>query len=381
MVSIGTLRIAVFSRSLPVHRGSGGMEQLAWNLVQEWVARGHEVTVFTTQFDSESAISNFEVRQLPGPPGRYSRQWFDATVAAAKHLDVDVIVGVSAGAHRLMEQRHLLPRVPIVMQAHGTALDEMLTSIGLRTVRSAASAVKRLPSLIRDCKLYKRYDSVIAVGPSVTASLERYPRRFRPKRVDLVLNGVPDRTPMSSTVATTEPGTREAIFVGRLYREKGADLAIEAAAKWGIAMRIVGEGPERPNLESLAQRLGSDVSFVGHLHAEQVQEHLSRASVLVVPSRRREGLPLVVLEGLAAGIPVVVSPLVARTLGSPLPSGVIAMTDITAAAAADALAAAETYAAASPTTLPEVYRMSYSVGRYLEVFRDLATNQVRMPPK
>ncbi len=101
------------------------------------------------------------------------------------------------------------------------------------------------------------------------------------------------------------------LCVGRLAREKGVDLLLEAwqrlPVKDGDELVIVGEGRERAALEALSRRLGveSTVRFAGYV-AETVPE-LAAADVYVQPSRL-EGMPNALLEAAAAGLPLVATP-------------------------------------------------------------------------
>lgn len=97
------------------------------------------------------------------------------------------------------------------------------------------------------------------------------------------------------------------ITVCRLATWKGVDGLIEMVASLhDVGLVVVGDGPERLNLESLAHRLGVNdrVYFAGQVPRERIPAYL-RACDLFVLNSRYEGLPHVVLEALAAGLPVV----------------------------------------------------------------------------
>jgi glycosyltransferase involved in cell wall biosynthesis len=101
------------------------------------------------------------------------------------------------------------------------------------------------------------------------------------------------------------PGLRLLGAVGRLVDVKNHALAIDAvAAVPGAALAIVGEGPLRGALEQQASRLGirDRVVLVGFRRDARA---IIGAADGVVLSSRGEGLPLVVLEALAAGVPIV----------------------------------------------------------------------------
>ncbi len=100
-------------------------------------------------------------------------------------------------------------------------------------------------------------------------------------------------------------------FVGRLVHAKGVqDLLAAVAAIHGefptLTVSIVGDGPYRGALESLAGSLGirDIVSFYGDLDSEGVRSFLHQAALFVNPSHS-EGLPRAVLEAGAAGVPII----------------------------------------------------------------------------
>jgi len=99
------------------------------------------------------------------------------------------------------------------------------------------------------------------------------------------------------------PGARVLLCVCRLERQKGVDTAVAALAHLPDAHLVVlGEGPERGELETLARRLGVPVYLPGRV--PDVAAWLRRADVLVHPVRW-EGFGLAVLEAMLAGLPVV----------------------------------------------------------------------------
>jgi len=99
----------------------------------------------------------------------------------------------------------------------------------------------------------------------------------------------------------------EIVFVGRLKEQKGVHVLLEATADLDESIRIVGDGPDRPRLESLASQLDIDTTFVGEIPPDEVTDHLLQAKLFVLPSIRGEGLPNAVLEAMAVGLPVVVT--------------------------------------------------------------------------
>jgi glycosyltransferase involved in cell wall biosynthesis len=104
------------------------------------------------------------------------------------------------------------------------------------------------------------------------------------------------------------------LYVGRLNREKGVDLLLRAFAQLladhpTARLRVVGDGPRRPELERLAARLGlgTGVEFVGRLPFAEVESELANAWALVAPSLWPEPFGFAAAEAIIRRVPVVAS--------------------------------------------------------------------------
>jgi glycosyltransferase involved in cell wall biosynthesis len=153
---------------------------------------------------------------------------------------------------------------------------------------------------------------VIAVSQPLAAQLAR--RGVPRERLHLLRNAWCGSTPgLERARARAELGLPPAAFVlgwvGRLSVEKGGDVLVEALARLRdlpLLACVVGDGPERPALERRSARLGL---------AEQIRwsgvradaGRLFRAFDAFVLSSRTEGTPMVLLEAMHAGVPVVAS--------------------------------------------------------------------------
>jgi glycosyltransferase involved in cell wall biosynthesis len=132
-------------------------------------------------------------------------------------------------------------------------------------------------------------------------------------RIDLTPNFVDDPGPRLSM-----PGqSKTVLFVGRLAPEKGIDLLIdswESSAPAGLTLEVVGDGPM---LTTLRRRAVSGVVFRGLLDRAEVRSLMLTSRALAFPSIWYEGQPMVILEALAAGLPIFASDLggTAETFG------------------------------------------------------------------
>jgi len=148
----------------------------------------------------------------------------------------------------------------------------------------------------------RRVDVVIAVSQALGRRLDaaRFPR------VTTVENFA------DAERCWTPPDGHDLLFAGRLSEEKGLDVLIDAFAEVVDAgapgcLRIAGTGPVEASLRSLAARVAPDrVVFEGLVSEERVRQ-LMRASraVCAVSTRLTEGAPLVAIEALLVGRPVV----------------------------------------------------------------------------
>lgn len=112
-------------------------------------------------------------------------------------------------------------------------------------------------------------------------------------------------------------GVARLLFVGRLAEKKGVSYALEAVATLvrsgrKVELSIIGEGPLGPALHARSEALGlgEHVRFLGPRSLDDVAEAMRTAHVLVAPSVTapngdQEGIPTVVKEAMATGMPVV----------------------------------------------------------------------------
>lgn len=141
-------------------------------------------------------------------------------------------------------------------------------------------------------------------------------RQFVPGQEVVALpNGI-DCRPFASvpTVRSREDEPLRLVYIGRIAREKGLYETLQGvrlAHERGVDARITiaGGGPEEPRLRRYAQALGigSRVTFAGPVFGDDKVNLLAGADLMLLPSYG-EGLPYALLEAMAAGIPVIATP-------------------------------------------------------------------------
>jgi glycosyltransferase involved in cell wall biosynthesis len=163
--------------------------------------------------------------------------------------------------------------------------------------------------------IHRHSDAVACVSERIVADLVA--SGVPPQVIRVVPNGIDvdsvRRLANQPPAVAPSVTCRTVVAAGRLSREKGFDLLIRAHSllhdAGSVAHRIVllGDGPDRAKLEELAGTLGvrDSVLFAGF--QPNPLPDIASADLLCMPSRY-EGFPLVLLEALALGIPVIASP-------------------------------------------------------------------------
>ena len=137
-------------------------------------------------------------------------------------------------------------------------------------------------------------------------------RGFPPEKLQTHYLGID----IPKDVALTPTGISDTVlFVGRLVEKKGVDTLIAAMAALResiptLKLSVIGDGPARAQLERQARDASIDVTFRGWLTEKEVRSAMRRALLLAVPSRTAEGgdsegLPTVIMEAMALGLPIV----------------------------------------------------------------------------
>lgn len=269
------------------------------------------------------------------------------SMAHAAAADVDALIALGWRPD-IVDAHYLYPdgvaaayiaqrlRVPLLLTARGTDVNVLARTPGPgRKIRWAAD----------------RAAFVIAVSEPLRQGLLSL--GVEPEKVIVLRNGVDlgmfHREEQSLARARFDlPAGPVALCVGNLVPEKGFSLAVQGLVHLpSFRLLIVGAGPQRQELESLARDLGvfERIRFLGNMPQAELRLAYSSADVLLLTSTR-EGWPNVVLEAMACGTPVVAVDVgaVRNMLDDPRVGRVVAVRDaaVLAAEVADLLSAAPT---------------------------------------
>ena len=200
------------------------------------------------------------------------------------------------GHAAMLLSRHL--NIPFVVTVHGLDVFNTCYAGGM------PAAWRRKVSV----DVYREARTVICISQKVQQILRD--GMAGEVRSAVVYNGVNPRR-FSPGTAPVEREEKEIVMVGNLIASKGHELALKACGRLKssdlkVRCLIIGDGPERARLSSLAEALGiaQQVHFWGRKSRVEVAEAMRGCSVFVLPSSN-EGLGCVYLEAMACGKPVI----------------------------------------------------------------------------
>ncbi len=147
---------------------------------------------------------------------------------------------------------------------------------------------------------FKNYQSIIKkyVSPSKFLEQKHIQAGYEENEIEVIKN------PISfSEKLKIKDGKRGVVFVGRISKEKGIEVLIDAAQNLKeISFKIIGDGSQKKFLEEKCQKEKvENVKFTGALYGEELKKEISSARLMVVPSIWYENAPLVIAEAIQGG--------------------------------------------------------------------------------
>lgn len=278
--------------------GFGGAEQCLLNLMEGLDRDAWEPVLLHHDEPGvgplASGAERIGIRTLLAPP--LSRRRYDPT-------DVFRVAKLLPAARADIFHAHLI--WPLACRSGLLAALATRIPVVLGTVHLFVEMKFSWHNLLRQRLLSHSIDRTIVVSHALGKRL-REVFGLRADKVQVIHNGIPiSRFEHTAVHSASSSGRARVLCLARLDPQKGIPFLLQAAAQVPNAQfSIVGDGPDRAKLEAQARTLGvgESVQFLGH--RKDVPELLAQTDLFVLPSLW-EGLPLSILEAMAAGKPVI----------------------------------------------------------------------------
>lgn len=306
------MHVAVVSPEFPPELG--GIQSYAWEVVQELLSRGHQVTVFTRPHPQGEAELGTNGRVLPVLRMRRpaDRATFAAHRADAWHVMNAAYAWIALEGRNTVVSVHgndfLRPYMPLAMpDLHRLPGGWRLA--GREPLWLQRLALRRTAVLLQQALPRARH--VIANSRYTEQTLcDRVPGCRG--RTSVAWPGTPARF-FAVQRRPAADGVQRLLTVCRLAEpRKNVDLVLRALARLPqhrVRYTIVGDGHDRPRLEALARELGvqARVHFAGFATDQTLLDAYAEADLMVMASSivpgSHEGFGIVYLEAAAAGVP------------------------------------------------------------------------------
>jgi phosphatidylinositol alpha-mannosyltransferase len=225
--------------------------------------------------------------------------------------------------------------------------------------------------------VFGRAAAVIAVSQATAQSM----RRYADFSSTIIPNGIDGAEWRAGPIPRyLRPRTRNLVYLGRLEKRNGPEVAIEAFCRIAdrlpdVRLLMAGDGPMRRGLEAqVPPELRARVEFLGAVY-DQRAEILASSSIFLLPARA-VGFSIMVLEAFASGLPVVALPALGTDRAGDHWSNVIVAADSSAAAFADAIVDTmrrdQRERIARGRAIADAFDWENIGGRILEVFERVA---------
>jgi glycosyltransferase involved in cell wall biosynthesis len=319
------MRILIASRGvLPIKAGCGGAEIVAYQLGKNMAIAGHDVTLVAdldpADFETIPGLNVVSVggrlhafvRRLPASLPRWMLQHFMGNLSVARKVrkilrhegDLYAVIHAHGALSTILISWRT--RTPLIYTEHDA------TPWSCRYRRWYERAVRKLIYRLVNVTAFKRADRVVTnFELQAKEIVQRW--RLEPSKV-VVINNATDAdlfnaAPLGASRVREQYGfERYCLFVGSLIPRKSPDLLLEAVAEAGVSCVLAGDGPMRHKLERRAQQLGiaDKVAFLGSVPPHELGRIYAEADLLVLPTVS-DTSPLVALEAMACGIPILAS--------------------------------------------------------------------------
>lgn len=307
------MKILAISHEFPPIGGGGA--NACYFLTKGFVEKGHEVTLITANYQGmpEKEVMNgvqiMRVNSLRKHKEHCSFKemlsyLFKAYPVAKKmqkenRYDICLIFfGIPSGPiGYMLKKKYKLPYVIRFGGGDVPGFQERFTKV----YKLIAPAIKMI---------WKKADARIANSQGLKDMALKF---YDKKSFDIIPNGVD--TEVFYPIEKADSDEFKILFVSRLIERKGLQFIIpqlqkiQDSTEKKVKLVVVGDGPYREQLETITReyKVADMVEFVGQKNKKEIVPFYQNADLFILPSAK-EGMPNVVLEAMACGLPIIMTP-------------------------------------------------------------------------
>lgn len=308
------MKILVITHEFPPIGGGGATA--CYFLTKGFVQEGHDVTVLTASFKDlpiKEVINGVKIIRVKAQRSQKDHSSFVEMTsflinALPKAIKLEnknrydlcqVFFGIPSGPIAYLLKK--LYKVPYVIRFGGGDIPGFQDRFKL--------VYKILTPFIR--VLWKNSDALIANSSGLRDMAMNF---YNKRNIEVVYNGI-DINYFYPNYKLRESDKINILFVSRLIKRKGLQYVIPELGylkdnvKKNIKFTVVGDGPYREYLEKQAEQyeVKEIIDFVGHKDKHEILSYYQQGDLFILPSLK-EGMPNVVLEAMACGMPVIMTP-------------------------------------------------------------------------
>lgn len=312
------MKLLVISHEYPPIGGGGA--NACYFLTREFARQGNDVTIITAQFENllaeEQTEDQINIQRVKCKRNNKEKSNF--------YEMFTFLCSAWKLSNRLCRQNHYdkclvffgIPSGPVALHLKKKYKLPYIVRFGGGDIPGAQKRFKYvykvLAPIIR--KIWREADALVANSEGLKNRALKFENKYG---VEIIENGV-DQQFFAPIEKENNAEIIQILFVSRLIEGKGLQFVIphmveinrqvQEKCNCTVHLQIVGDGPYREELEKITQVSGAEslVSFEGRKDKEQVKKYDQEADIFILPSLS-EGMPNVVLEAMACGLPIVMT--------------------------------------------------------------------------
>ena len=294
------MKIAILVSSFPP-KWLGGIEIVTQNIARYLAINGNEVHVITSLdkgFEKESQENNFFIYRTSYPKIKILGTiifWIKCFFLIKK-INPEIVhsQSIQMGLSALLARKFL--GIPYVVYCHGSDVYlpwKFKKIISAMIFNEAGAVIALTDDMKNELKKNCKKDIIVIPNGIDPEKFEGFPKQIIRDKFKIQFK------------------EKIIVFVGGLRPVKGVKYLIEAFSiinqkNSDVKLFLVGDGLERRKLEDAVKKadLEKKVNFIGQVENNEIPKYMSISDIFVLPSLS-EGLPVVILEAMACGLPIV----------------------------------------------------------------------------